>query len=438
MFTEFLVFGFIVLAAQTAGTTSDPSPPRQAGPHQQLIHLVGTDAPDALKQAEAAHAALLQLGPVPTAASYALALIYVRENRLDLSAKTLDALANQVKLAPPILRLRLYLALEREEKELALRLVVLLKDQVLGDEGSDPEKVQTAKLLGGVLGALPDDGGRLLPLPEVHATFQALESASNKNVVSAFRLAFSEAAKRRKELQAFQITYPDREAAQKALTAALAERSQAERSMQETKTKLTTTIQDNKEADGEAADQLRQLAKQSRDLEQEWRLETPGRPQQPTRPIEPRGPPKRPSGKDSKYDANDYKRDVEKYEKEMRSYRAALQRFNQEAATFPDRLRAWQEKDRQRREQLKADGKQVDDKIAATREADKARDKAVDGQRLEIKRQTMAMQDLELKLQLLRSVASGEAERDGWISRPSNHGLLSFAAERQRLMQARP
>ena len=427
------VLVFVVGSALVAVSASAQAP-RLEGPFAVLVDLVATDAPDAVRQAEAAHAALSKEGQPPVASSYALALVCVRVGHLDQAAQVLDALPTQAKYAPPVLRLRLYLAIERDEPALAARLVPMIKDQALGDQSADQEKVQSARLLGGIIGATAAGETRMLPEALVNATVSDLSSAADANVKSAFRLAQSEAAKRREKMAALVAASREAAGGQKILDEAVAEQAKTAAALEAAKEKLTATIRDNKDADGEAKGKLRQLSQHVRDLEREWKLETPGRPRQPMKPKEPVEP-RRPSGKN---DQSDYDRAMDRYRAELRDYRRDLAKYNEDLRTYQQRLENWQQQDKARREKLQAERKQTDDEIGVTRKAQKDRDQAEDDVRDEIKRHTAAAQELDAKVTLLRAIASGAATKEGWLSRPSHYGLLSFSAERQRLLQAKP
>lgn len=417
-----------LVAAEQVGTITAA----KSDPLQVLIALVGESSAEGLKEAEEANAALLKIGKPATAATYALALIYTRENRYEDAVKTLDSLPNDAKLVPPIIRLRLYLALERGEKRLAESLIPLLQSQVDNDKTPLSERLDSARLLGGIVGAIsPTDIAALSP-EVVCETVRGLTDAKEAKISNVFRSAQSEASKRRAKLTLLVAEAGDKANVEQALLATEKEESAAIESLRTTKDKFTVANRENQKLHNELTGPLRKLGQQIRKIEHEWELPTPGRPQEPQKPREVREP-QRPTGNDPNA-AAEYQRKLRDYY----HYLDALRDYPRKLEIYRQYLQMWQQIDQQRRANLRTARQAAETEVATVRDPEQKSQQKIDELREETKSQETALQDIQLKLIALRniSIGAGGEENRSLLSRPSNYGLLSFPAERQRLLQA--
>jgi hypothetical protein len=79
----------------------------------------------------------------------------------------------------------------------------------------------------------------------------------------------------------------------------------------------------------------------------------------------------------------------------------------------------------------------VQTKLAAAKAADDAREAVIDAARKDFTTKQTAARDLALKIRLLHTIESSNVEDAGQsvLTHPSSYDLLSFASERQRLLQ---
>src|SRR6478752_1740911 len=101
-----------LLAAAQERTDKSADSATERSPLQALIALIGAPSDETVKEAAKMHAEILKTGQSPVAATYALSLIYTQDQQYDSAIKLIDSLPNEAKYEPPIMRLRLYLALE--------------------------------------------------------------------------------------------------------------------------------------------------------------------------------------------------------------------------------------------------------------------------------------------------------------------------------------
>jgi hypothetical protein len=427
-----------LVAAAQEGTDKSSDLATERGPLQILVALIGDPSDEVLNQAEETHVALLKTGQSPVTATYALSLIYTQEQQYDSAVKSLESLSNDAKYAPPIVRLRLYLALERGERSLAEKLVLLLRSQVDNSDSPLLERIDSARLLGGIISTIQPGSANTLSPVVVNETIREMTAAKETKISTGFRQAQSEAAKRREKLNSLVAIPGDKANAEQSLKEIAAEQAAATNGLQPLKASLAATIRENQKAQSELTGQIRLLAKQIRQIEKEWRLETSGRPRQPVRPTEPRSNrPSPPAGNDPNGNAN-YQRALDAYHSDSRAYDAKLRQYNEEQRTYPQRLQVWQQFDQQRRGNLRNARQKVEAEVATARGLEKERDKKADELRDEVKRQQATLQDLVLKALLLRNIVAG-ADGQGTrnlLNRPSNYDLLSYPAERQRLLQS--
>lgn len=386
-----------------------------------LVELLDEHSPDLLTKAEGIYAKLPKDGAAHFKATYALALVATREGQLDRAVEVLGLLPNEEKKQPPVLRLRLWLALERDEAAIAQRLFAMLREMIDNPKVAESDRLEAARLLGGVCGISPD-GDINLPDDLIARSIKSLPAATENKVTSAFRQAQSATGKRRKQLQEIIEESKDAAAAKDRLTEAEAEREKLENAIVQGGQDLGKRIVDDREADKIQTAEMKKLRKLEDALSKAWNSVTEGYPKEPK-------PPKAPSkGKDDKdrpsaSEQREYERDLRAYEKEVREY--------------PAKLQAWQIKDQYRRAKLRESMAENQAELARQRAEAKTRAQETNQMRAEVTKQRNQIHDVELQLRLLRTAVSvQDVGEEVILRRPSSYELLSFPLERQNLLNS--
>lgn len=419
----------LLLAAFISGLLAAAAASAADTPLHELIELLDDPAPEALAHAETIYGELTKDGASSVKGAYALALLCTREQKFDRAVELLGALPNEAKRTLPVLRLRLWLALEREEQEMAQRVLALALEHCNHAELAESERLETVRLLGGIAGAIPAGDAATLPAASITSIVKTFSDPTDQKSSGVFRSAQQSASKRRRQLGDLVAELKrDQEAGVGRLKEAETEREKVAKSRTDAEAALTAKIADNREAEKERASQAREFSRQSKTIKDQWNTETPGRPRAP-RPVTNPGPIPRPDkeGRTGLQEKIEHRRDVAEYEKYLR-----------EAREFPAKLANWRQKDEARRTDLLQQRAALDAQVTEAKDATLARTAEVDQLRREIAAQQAAARDLEVKVRLLRAVTVAEGAGEGRevLNRPSAYDLLSIPAERQRLRNA--
>lgn len=406
---------------------------------QKLVQLVDSLAADAPEQAEAAYAAA---GKGDLRSAYAIALIRTRHGDYKSAAAALDALANTDKRQPAILRLRLWLALELGEDSKASHIFQAIARQIGDDAIRNPERLEAVKTLAAVtvlMVALPPEsapiGPDILRLGELAVkkarqesyatTFASYRKSTQERMQSikgiAEEMGAKDAADRREMIARCQHDYEELSGAVTAAEVAIDE------ARTENRAKLD-----------EEAEPLEDLKHRRRLLIKEALIETPGKPAEPRKPDVPEKPdPPRRKDEKEKRSEREYQRELEQFRKDEASYHDRLAQYERDRVTYPRRLAEWEDKDRIRRAEIARQQMEVDAGIEGIESTRKARQAAIATQRREMETREQAAGDLWLEVGLLKSLSTGDfaAAAQRVPARPSSYKLISYSAERKRIMQ---
>lgn len=376
-------------------------------------------------------------------AAQAVAMIYMQQGRLAEARKCLQSSPAQGEaMQLNERRLKLWSLLEEESTE---GTEVIFKDIVrMAISKALPNNEQTLLIeqLGAVVGMLQtEENPKAIPTKTIEQAKIALETRVSKSHASRFLGQWEISNQRGMAIKAkiaeFQsLDVEEAKGRVRDLEAELENQNQS-----------VTSIKERKEEERRIVDELEESRRaffdEIKNLNNQLRIETPGRPKPPVPPTKPRQPnlnyvEDKATGR-RVLDARS-EREKDDYDRKMRDYHSNMNDFQNELQNFRVRQAAWEIEDQRRKAMLQSQKQQVGGAIVIKdKEISEAKKKMREGVFAELNDATSELSKLSEIVLVSKFALADKLDSSGKPKssiRPSRFDLLDFTTEESRLLRA--
>jgi hypothetical protein len=397
----------------TAPIAADDSPLRQL--------VVALTDPAGPKAAREWFDRLPAAGPERTLGIYAMSLHLAQAGDCAAARDLLASLAGTASNAVPVLRMRLYLALESGDDEAARWVSESLVKVLPQASLASSEAVLMARMLGALAGSSDDNS------PLGNGDWSKIEDAlsgrsEEEHCLNHYRAAQKKAQNRKAVLIDFAKSLGSNEPAilMELQHSLLQECEGLTQELDAEEENLKAAIA----ARRKEKERVGTLAAKHNKWTAESRKPTPGKPILPDAPAQPGMM----AGKTTEATETAYQAAVDRYENALRDYEVQL-------VVFRRTLQLWAQKDRARRELIARTLEGLKPELEDAREQEKNLSEEVVALRKKLADLHAWQDEKAAALRLVQLLGSSGTAPDRLLCRPSLYGALSLESEQQRLLQ---